>query len=65
MGTKATTKPAAINDRRMVRLAMCPKLLSLPVRKPRLIFIGGRPAAHSRRLRHSDVGTIEFSLFHI
>src|SRR5258708_36001127 len=39
MGTKATTKPAEINDRRMVRLAMCPKLLSFSVRKQRLIAL--------------------------
>jgi hypothetical protein len=39
MGAKATTKPAAINDRRIVRLAMRPKLLSLPVRKQRLISL--------------------------
>src|SRR5258708_18673930 len=38
-GAKATTKPAAINDRRMVRLAVRPNLLSFPVRKQRLISL--------------------------
>src|SRR5258708_14838729 len=36
-GAKATTKPTAINDRRMVRLAMRPKLLPFPIREARLV----------------------------